>query len=148
MAITAEIVAIGTEILLGDIADTDSQELGKILAELGINHTRRQTVGDNLERCVEAIREAMERADIVFTVGGLGPTQDDVTRKAIAVAIGEDLILDEESENRMRAFMRARKRPWVESMSRQAMKPVSASHMENTVGTAPGVLWESGGKSL
>ena len=69
---TAEIIAIGTEILLGDIVDTNSQALGKLLARYGIAHRRRTTVGDHLERCADAIRESLSRADITFTIGGLG----------------------------------------------------------------------------
>src|SRR5687768_2595756 len=92
---SAEIIAVGTEILLGDIVDTNSQALGRSLAEYGIEHKRRTTVGDHLERCSAAIREALRRADFVFTIGGLGPTADDITRDAIGDAIEEDLVLDE-----------------------------------------------------
>jgi nicotinamide-nucleotide amidase len=116
---TAEIVAVGTELLLGDIADTNSQALGKVLAEYGIDHLRRATVGDNLERCAQAIREALDRSDIVFTIGGLGPTQDDITAAAIADAVGEP-----------QGF------------------PLSARPIANAYGTAPGIFWQAGGKTV
>ncbi|MGI8922948.1 MAG: competence/damage-inducible protein A [Fimbriimonadales bacterium] len=145
---TAEIVAIGTEILLGDIADTNSQVLGKILAAHGIGHTRRTTVGDNLERCVAAIKEALDRSDIVFTIGGLGPTQDDITRGAIAAAIGEKLVVDDAVEQQIREFVEARNVRWVDAMARQATKPETARLIDNPVGTAPGILWERSGKAI
>jgi nicotinamide-nucleotide amidase len=116
---TAEIVAVGTELLLGDIADTNSQALGKVLAEYGIDHLRRATVGDNLERCAQAIREALDRSDIAFTIGGLGPTQDDITAAAIADAVGEP-----------QGF------------------PLSARPIANAYGTAPGIFWQDGGKTV
>src|SRR5688500_7667713 len=87
---SAEIIAVGTEILLGDVVDTNSQALGKLLARYGIEHRRRTTIGDHLDRCADAIREALSRSDVVFTIGGLGPTGDDITRQAISEAVGEE----------------------------------------------------------
>src|SRR5688500_10582684 len=97
----AEIVSVGTELLLGQIADTNAQHLGQLLPQLGISHTHRQTVGDNLERVVEALRLALSRSDIVITIGGLGPTEDDLTREAIAAALGDELVLDEEYHGKL-----------------------------------------------
>ncbi|MCH7945124.1 MAG: competence/damage-inducible protein A, partial [Armatimonadetes bacterium] len=93
---TAEIVAVGTELLLGDTVDTNSAELGKVLAQLGVSHTARQTVGDNVERLEQALRLALSRSDVVFTIGGLGPTQDDLTRDGIAAALDDETVLDEQ----------------------------------------------------
>ncbi|MCH8275320.1 MAG: competence/damage-inducible protein A [Armatimonadetes bacterium] len=145
---TAEIVAIGTELLLGEIADTDSQLLGRLLAQFGVNHTRRTTVGDNLERMVQAIREALQRADLVFTIGGLGPTQDDLTRHAIAEALGEELITDEAVVEWLRKRTEERRRPWVDSLARQALRPACCKTIENPVGTAPGLICEKDGKTV
>jgi nicotinamide-nucleotide amidase len=145
---TAEIVAIGTELLLGDIADTNSQLLAKAFAEHGIAHTRRTVVGDNLQRATLAIQEALARADIVVTIAGLGPTPDDLTREAIAAAIGEDLVVDQDTELALRKYMEERGRPWMDSVGRQAQRPRTSHHLPNTVGTAPGVFWQGGGKTI
>lgn len=144
----AEIVSVGTEILLGQIVDTNAAYLGEMLAELGIAHTHRQTVGDNLERLTEALRQALSRADVVFTIGGLGPTQDDLTRDGIAAALGEELIHDPALEAGLRAWFEGRKLPWVESLSRQATRPPSAEPVENKSGTAPGLICRKGGKTV
>ncbi|HBY92595.1 MAG TPA: competence/damage-inducible protein A, partial [Chloroflexi bacterium] len=90
-----EIVTIGTELLLGQIVDTNAAWLAQQLAELGLNLYRKTTVGDNSERIVAALREALERSQVVITSGGLGPTVDDKTREAVARATGRELVLDE-----------------------------------------------------
>ncbi|MEI6513754.1 MAG: molybdopterin-binding protein, partial [bacterium] len=90
----AEVVSIGTELLLGQITDTNAAYLGKVLAGIGIPVYRRQTVGDNLERVADAIKLALSRSDLLVIIAGLGPTEDDLTREGIAAAIGEDLIFD------------------------------------------------------
>lgn len=143
---TAEIVSIGTELLMGQIADTNAQALGKTLPELGIAHLRRQTVGDNLERMVEALRLALNRSDIVFTVGGLGPTQDDLTREAIAKALDDELVEDLHITERLRKLFALRNLPWTESQQRQAMRPACGCPVDNPNGTAPGLICEKGEK--
>lgn len=145
---SAEIIAVGTEILLGDIVDTNSQALGWSLAEYGVEHKRRTTVGDHLERCSSAIREALHRADIVFTIGGLGPTADDITRDAIGAAIEEDLVLDENALAELRTYVAARGAPWRESYLRQALRPMNAVCLPNASGTAPGIHWSREGKNI
>lgn len=145
---TAEIIAVGTEILLGQIADTNSQELGRLLADFGIDHYRRTTVGDNLERIAEAVSESLDRSDLVFTIGGLGPTQDDVTRDAIARAVGTRLVEDEEILRWLRERVANQNRPWIESLARQAQKPEGAILWPNPVGTAPALLIEREGKAV
>jgi nicotinamide-nucleotide amidase len=143
---TAETVAVGTELLLGDIVDTNSAELGKVLAEFGVIHLHRQTVGDNWKRLAEAVKLALSRSDIVFTIGGLGPTQDDVTRDGIAAAMRDQLVHDTVLESQIRAKLEARRIPWVESQARQAMRPASATAIDNPNGTAPGLICKKDGK--
>lgn len=145
---TAEIVSVGTELLLGQIVDSDAAALGQVLASCGIDHRHRQTVGDNLPRLVEALRLAMVRADLVFTIGGLGPTQDDLTREGIAEALGRPMAVDEEFAARLKARFEERGWPWVDSQRRQAMRPEGAHFIENPNGTAPGLACRVEGKTL
>ena len=142
----AEIVSVGTELLLGQIADTNAQHLGRLLPQLGISHTHRQTVGDNMERLVEALRLALSRADIVITIGGLGPTEDDITREAIANALGDETVVDEACLASLRQWFRERNLPWVESQASQAVRPMCGVLVENPNGTAPGLICERAGK--
>ena len=95
-----EIVAVGTELLLGQIVDTNSSWIGEQLAIIGIEHQRQTKVGDNLGRIVDAITEALGRADAVIVCGGLGPTQDDITREAIAEVMGVELVRDDDGRRR------------------------------------------------
>jgi nicotinamide-nucleotide amidase len=145
---TAESVSVGTELLLGDTVDTNSAELGKTLAQFGVVHLRRQTVGDNLGRLVEALQLALSRTDLVFTIGGLGPTQDDLTREGIAEAVGVELVFDPGVEAGIRSKLESRRIPWVASQSRQAMVLPGAEVLENPNGTAPGLLFRKGGKTV
>jgi len=142
----AEIVSVGTELLLGQIADTDAQHLGQLLPQLGIAHTNRQTVGDNLQRLADALRLALSRSDIVFTIGGLGPTQDDLTREGIAAALGDVLVKDDDLEANLHRIFRERRFAWVESQLRQAMRPTCSVPIANPNGTAPGLICEKDGK--
>lgn len=143
---TAEIVSIGTELLLGQTVDTNAAFLGGRLAQLGLSCYRRQTIGDNHARCVETLRTALERADVVVTIGGLGPTQDDLTREAIAEALGDPLVPDEAVVAHLRTVFAHRRIPWVDSQLRQAMRPGCGRPVENPNGTAPGLICEKGGK--
>jgi nicotinamide-nucleotide amidase len=133
----AEIISIGTELLLGAIVDTNAAYISRRLAEIGIDLYHRVTVGDNEGRIARCIKEARERADVVLCSGGLGPTVDDVTRQAVARATGRELVLDEE----MLDWIEERFRGWGHPMSnnnrRQALKPQGAMAIENPVGTAP-----------
>src|SRR5690349_10323526 len=101
---TAEIISVGTELLLGQTVDTDSAFLGRSLAELGITLYRKGTVGDNFERVVAMIQEARERADLVVLCGGLGPTEDDLTKEAVAAAFDEELVPDAAAEGHLRSL--------------------------------------------
>jgi nicotinamide-nucleotide amidase len=135
----AEIVSVGTELLLGQIVDTHAPTMARILAECGVACTRRATIGDNLERLVSALKESLSRADVVVTIGGLGPTVDDLTRDAIAEALGDKLVHMPDYEDQLRAFVASRGFRWVESLARQAYRPESAEPIANPFGTAPGL---------
>jgi nicotinamide-nucleotide amidase len=144
----AEIVAVGTELLLGQITDTHSATMARILAECGIGCRHRQTVGDNLDRIVEVLRQALSRADVVVCIGGLGPTADDLTRDAIALALDDSLETVPEVEARLRRWFAARNYTWVESNARQAQKPTCAELIPNPNGTAPGLVARKNGKTV
>jgi nicotinamide-nucleotide amidase len=135
----AEILSIGTELLLGQIVDTNAADLATFLADQGINCTHRQTVGDNLNRITEALQLALTRSDIVFTIGGLGPTPDDLTREAIAAALGEQLITDDQTVEFLQQEYGKRGLKMSESQFRQAQRPPSAAMIPNPNGTAPGI---------
>src|SRR5918995_5194461 len=122
-----EIVAVGTELLLGQIVDTNGAWMGEQLALAGIDVTHRQTVGDNLDRIVEAVRLALSRADAVVLCGGLGPTQDDITREAVAEVMGVPLVRSPEMAERIRALFTARGRPIAANNLRQADIPEGAT---------------------
>ena len=143
----AEVVSVGTELLLGQIVDTNAAYLARVLSEYGVTIYRRTTVGDNMERLVAALTSALENADVVFTVGGLGPTMDDITRDGLAAAMGDTLIKDEAIAEKLRQFFEKRGYPLLESNLRQAMVPVHGRAIDNPNGTAPGVLFEKDGKA-
>jgi len=143
----AEVVSVGTELLLGQTVDTNAAYLAKVLSEQGIAVYRRTTVGDNMERLLAALTSALDNADIVFTVGGLGPTMDDITRDGLATAMGDTLVRDEAVAEKLRAFFARRGVPLLESNLRQAMVPVHGRAIDNPNGTAPGVLFEKDGKA-
>lgn len=143
---TAEIIAIGTELLLGQIVDTNSAEAARVLAECGIDCHFRQTVGDNLPRLIETLKRALDRADIVVTIGGLGPTQDDLTREGVAAALQLGLAVDESIVSNLKSQFAERKMQWVTSQLRQAMKPENSEVIDNPNGTAPGLICHSKSK--
>ena len=145
---SAEIITIGTEILLGEIVDTNAPYIARALRDLGVDLYRKTTVGDNHQRIAQAIRQAMQRSDIIITTGGLGPTVDDPTREAIALAVGVGTEyrpeLWEQIQERFRRFGR---KP-TENNRRQAYIPQGAITVENPVGTAPAFIVETGGCSI
>ncbi len=145
---TAEIVSVGTELLLGQILDTHAPAMAQLLASCGIACQRRSTLGDNLDRLTAGLKEALDRVDILITIGGLGPTDDDLTRDAIAAALGDELVKVPEAEERLRKFFAARNVPFVESNARQALRPTSAELIDNPNGTAPGLLCRKNGKTV
>ncbi|HUE08345.1 MAG TPA: competence/damage-inducible protein A [Acidimicrobiales bacterium] len=141
-----EIVAVGTELLLGQIADTNSAWLGENLAANGVSSHFHQAVGDNHDRIVLALRTALARSDGVITCGGLGPTQDDITREAIAEVMNVPLVRDQEIVDRIAAFFVARGREMSENNARQADVPQGATLIVQTAGTAPGLICPVGNK--
>lgn len=144
MSFSVEFIAIGTELLLGQIVNTNASWIGSRLADAGLAHYRQTVVGDNLDRVVEAIRTAGARADAVILSGGLGPTRDDLTREAMAVAAGVELRRDADYAVRLRAYWEQRGREMPESNLKQADQPVGALPLENPKGTAPGLRLDMG----
>ena len=142
---SAEIIAIGTELLLGEIQDTNTHYLARTLRDDGIDLYRTTIVGDNLERIAQAIREATNRANIVITTGGLGPTVDDPTRQAVALAIGTGTEFRPELWDQIQARFKRFNRLATENNRRQAYIPSGAFAVENPVGTAPAFIVEKPG---
>lgn len=141
----AEILSIGTELLLGQIVDTNANFLAQQLPALGIDLFFVSQVGDNLGRLADTIRRGLERSDVVICTGGLGPTEDDLTREAIAVVFGEELQVQPELEAELRAYFRRTGRVMPERNVKQAATIASSSYLPNPVGTAPGWWVERGG---
>lgn len=147
--VRAEVISIGTELLLGQIVDTNAAYISRRLAEIGVDVFHRATVGDNLERVVAAIADALARADIVITTGGLGPTEDDPTREAAAEALGLPLVVCEGARRRAESLLaRAGHEVAGESALRQARIPRGATVIDNERGTACGFIAGKDGKAL
>jgi nicotinamide-nucleotide amidase len=141
-----EIVAVGTELLLGQIADTNSAWLGEHLAANGVGSHFHQAVGDNHERITLALRTALARSDGVIMCGGLGPTQDDITREAIAEVMGVPLVRDQAIVDVIAGFFEARGRTMSANNARQADVPQGAAIIPQVAGTAPGLICPVGNK--
>lgn len=135
-----EVVAVGTELLLGQIVDTNSAWIGEQLAMRGIEHLRQTKVGDNHGRIVDVLREALGRSDAVIVCGGLGPTQDDITREALAELMGVELVRHGELVELIRAMFARRGRAMPGNNLRQADVPAGATPIEQRAGTAPGLI--------
>jgi len=142
----AEIIMIGTELLLGQIVDTNASYLARKLAEIGVDLYRKTTIGDNETRISEAIQSAFSRSDVVITSGGLGPTVDDKTRDAVAAATGRKLALDHNLLKFIEGFFEKRGMELGENNKRQAFIPTDAIPIQNPVGTAPGFIVHHQGK--
>lgn len=138
----AEIVMIGTELLLGEIVDTNAAMFAKALRDIGMDLLYKTTVGDNEERIVEVLNIALDRSDVILTSGGIGPTVDDMTRQCVARATGHKLIYSEELERQIASRFRNFGRPMADNNKRQAYIPEGAMALENPVGTAPCFLSE------
>ena len=144
---TVEILSVGTELLLGNIANTDAQMLSQGLSELGLNVYYHTVVGDNPQRAREAVDIAKQRADIIITTGGLGPTCDDLTKNVLAECFGKKLVYDEESAERIRDYFQ-RLHPggtMTENNLQQAYLPEGCTIFSNDWGTAPGCAFEADG---
>ena len=140
---SAEIITIGTEILLGEIVDTNTRHIARVLRNMGVDLYRTITIGDNTQRIAEAIRHSMERAEIVITTGGLGPTVDDPTREAVARAVGVETEFREDLWQQVVEVISRYGRKPSENQRRQAYVPQGAIGITNPVGTAPCFIVEA-----
>jgi nicotinamide-nucleotide amidase len=140
VTLSCEVLAVGTELLLGQIVDTNSNWIGEQLALNGIACHRQVKVGDNHQRIVECLREALGRADAVVVCGGLGPTHDDITREAMAQVMGAELRHDEAVADHIRQLFASRGRRMADNNLRQALVPDGATVIPQTRGTAPGLI--------
>ncbi len=134
----AELISVGTELLLGEIVDSNAAYLAQELKSRGVTLYWKTTVGDNLERIVEAIQRGIARSDVVILGGGLGPTDDDLTREAIAAVINETPVIDEAYLKQLRDYFESRGRSFPETNTKQAWVLPSGEMLPNPVGTAPG----------
>lgn len=141
-----ELVMVGTEMLLGEIVDTNAPWIAARLAEIGVDVYFKTTVGDNHVRLAGTIAQAMSRADVVLISGGLGPTQDDITRQVIAAVTGRPLVHLPEAEQHLQAYFQHAGHPMPTSNARQTLFPEGAVPVPNARGTALGILLEHGGK--
>lgn len=137
-----ELIAVGTELLLGEIANTDAQVISRGLAELGINVYHHTVVGDNPARLTQVLETAKSRSDIIITTGGLGPTADDLTKETIAACFGKKLYMDPEQQQRLHARMSSNMTP---NNEKQAMLPEGCEVLVNDWGTAPGCAFYADG---
>jgi nicotinamide-nucleotide amidase len=142
-----ELFSVGTELLLGEIVDTNAAYLAEKLSQLGVHVYHKTTVGDNAERLAAALRVALGRAEVVLATGGLGPTEDDITAAAVAAVMGVDLVEDEVSARKIRTFARQRGIQLQERLLKQARVPRGSQVVPNPVGTAPGFITTRNGKT-
>ena len=141
----AEIISVGTELLLGTSTNTDARDVSLALAELGINVYWHTVVGDNPARLTECLYRARNRADLIITTGGLGPTCDDLTKQTIARAFGRELYFDTEVSDTIRAWFAERNRDFTDNNLSQAWLPEGCTVLPNDCGTAPGCIFETDG---
>lgn len=144
----AEILSIGTELLLGQIVDTNANFLAQQLPALGLDLFYVSQIGDNLQRLADAFRRGLDRSDVIVTTGGLGPTEDDLTREAIAEVFGEPLEIQPHLESDLRAFFERRGRTMPARNVKQATTIRSGTYLPNPIGTAPGWWVERDGKVI
>ena len=144
----AELISIGTELLLGDIVNTNAQFLAKELATLGIDVYHQCVIGDNEERVLRAFKEAFDRCDIIITTGGLGPTQDDLTKELGAKYFNKKMILHEPSLEWIKKYLDIKDEEALEANKKQAYFPEGATILPNEKGTAPGAIISENNKTL
>lgn len=144
----AEIITVGTEIMVGSILNTNARYLSAKLVEIGIEPLYHTSVDDNEERLNECIKIALNRADIIITTGGLGPTQDDLTKEVIGKALNLKLIKDEEVERELEERFNRLNRPMTDNNRKQAFKPEGSKFIENENGTAPGIYINTDNKKI
>ncbi|MDE7199503.1 MAG: competence/damage-inducible protein A [Lachnospiraceae bacterium] len=145
---TVEIIAVGTEILLGNIVNTNAAYLAEKCAALGLSCYHQDVVGDNEERLAETLKLALSRSDIILLSGGLGPTQDDLTKEVAARVFGKELYLHEPSREAIRQFFSERKLEITENNWKQAMVPEGCIVVDNPGGTAPGIIMAENGRHV
>ena len=145
---TCEIISVGTELLLGDILNTDAQFLSQELAKLGLSVLHQSTVGDNHDRLLELLAQSAKRSDIIILSGGLGPTPDDITKEVACEFFEKELVLHEESLQRMSAYFTSKGIDMPETNKKQAMLPEDCVVFRNNNGTAPGLAMEKDGKHI
>ncbi|MEG1003661.1 MAG: competence/damage-inducible protein A [Clostridium sp.] len=143
-----EILAVGTEILLGDILNTNARFLSRELANLGIDVHYHEAVGDNKDRILGCLKESFNRSDIIITTGGLGPTKDDMTKELVSEFLGMDMCLHEDSLKNIEDYFKRIGKVPVKSNEKQAYFPKEAIILENNNGTAPGAIFEKDGKAI
>lgn len=143
---TAEILCVGTELLLGDIVNTNAAYIARELATMGIDLYHQTVVGDNPERLKKALHDAFDRADLVITTGGLGPTFDDVTKETVAAYFGANMVRDEEAMERIAGYYAKRDIELTPNTRKQAEVPEGCTVFQNNQGTAPGLAMEGKGK--
>lgn len=140
-----EILSVGTELLLGGIANTDAQLLSRGLSELGLNVYYHTVVGDNPARLAQAVETARSRADVLLTTGGLGPTCDDLTKRVLAECFGKELVFHPDIAEGLRAWFARRGQEMAENNLQQSLLPEGCTVFQNACGTAPGCAFEAGG---
>lgn len=144
-----ELISVGTEILLGNIVNTNASFLAEKCAALGLSLYYQTSVGDNFERLNETLQTALNRSDVIILTGGLGPTQDDITKEAAAKVIGKSLIEDPHTKKRIQEyFKKSQAKTITENNWKQALIPEGAIVVDNNNGTAPGIIMEENGKSV
>ena len=143
---TAEIISVGTELLLGNILNTNAQYLSRELAELGITVQRESTIGDNQGRLADFVNEAKNRCDLLVFTGGLGPTADDLTKETVAACYGDTLVFDENEWEKITGYFARSGRVTTPNNRKQAMVPVKGRKIINHHGAAPGAWFEQEGR--
>src|SRR5919107_728406 len=144
LAMRAQIMSVGTELLLGQIVDTNAAYLAQYLSALGIDLYWQATVGDNLVRLTEELRRAWDRTELIVMTGGVGPTEDDLTREGIAALLGEEMVVQPELADHLRSWFGRRGHAMPERNLKQATLIPSAQALPNPIGTAPGWWVERG----
>lgn len=144
----AEILAVGTELLMGQIANTNAQYISAKLPDVGIGVYYHDVVGDNPERLKQCLNLALSRSDVIIMTGGLGPTQDDLTKETVAATVNRKLMLDQESLDKMTTFFNRLNRTMTQNNIKQAYLPEGSIIIRNRNGTAPGCIIEEGGKII
>ncbi len=145
---TVEIISVGTEILLGNIVNTNAAYLAEKCAGIGLACYYQEVVGDNEERLLSVLQTALTRADVLLLSGGLGPTQDDLTKETTAKALGKALYLHEPSKEAITSFFQKRGMEITENNWKQAMVPEGSIVVDNPNGTAPGIIIEDNGRHI